>query len=292
MNNSTKYFTIFTNIKILIILFFITSFNLTAQNVIEHTWQVYNYEVENNHLPDSDEVETIQNFNRAIFRFYPNGKLVALLTERGYFVGKWSKGEGNKYYIMKGGFLINPLKIKIQSVQKDYTQFVILNKQNKPTNLSLMMMISDEWYNVGNVDYLEDSDMNKWRIKPLTSENEILLKKRCFEMLSFAINYLEMSVQNRRKTSGTNLMQLPFEMIDGRFLLRSMNDLPQRWVNIFYNSTDAVNAYKILSESIKTVNYNSTIESDNYELKNKSYLKVLSEVRNNLHYKIESTEDR
>jgi hypothetical protein len=276
LQSLTKFLISFTGISV--ILFFVISCTATTKE-LEHTWYDYSYEIENNQFPDSKDISYITTFNKSIFKFYPNGKLVTLLRDKGYFVGKWEKINDQNSFLISGDFLEKPIKFKVDSTLEDYTKFVILNEENNPTNLFIKMVRGDKSFLINSVDLLEDNEKNQWWIRPKQPENDLQLKKRCYEMLSYSIDYLAMSINNQKSTVGSFLMQSPFEMYDGAVTLASRDNLPQSWVNTFYNINDAIKAHEMLSDAFKSTEYPSNSESNN-----KAYLTVLKETRYNLGY--------
>jgi hypothetical protein len=253
-----------------------------SDKFIEHTWEFYNYETVNNNLPESDEVSTIQRFARAKFRFYPNGKLIAMLLYDGYFVGKWEKGKIKNSFIIKGDFLKKPILFKIGSTSPDFTTFTILNKEYKSTNLSMMLSENDGAYKIDDIDFLEEGPLNQWRIRSNQPENDSLLRKRCSDMLTFSITLLNKSIKIKKNSSGYDLMQIPFEVYDGVILLPSFENVSPKWIGIFNNEQDSRKGYEMLLKAFEGIKKHRSQDISNATYNNEAYLKTFTEVKENL----------
>lgn len=255
-----------------------------SDKFIEHTWEFYNYETESNNLPEFDELSTIQRFARAKFRFYPNGKLIAMLLYDGYYVGKWEKGKIKNSFIIKGDFLKKPILFKIGSTSPDFTTFTILNKEYKSTNLSMMLSENDDAYKIDDIDFLEESSLNLWRIRSNQPENDSLLRKRCNEMLSFSMVFWEKCIKAKKNYFGYDLMQSPFDIYDGIIELPLFENLSPKWIGIFNNAQDANKAYRMISESFKNVKKYRSQDISNALFNNEVYFKTFKDIIDGLKY--------
>ena len=256
----------------------------TSDKFLEHSWEFYNYETENNNLLESDEISTIRRFARAKFSFYPNGKFTAMLLYDGYYVGKWKKGKIKNSFIIQGDFLKKPLTFKIVSINPDFTTFTILNNEYKSTNLSMMLSENDDAYKIEDIDFLEESPLNLWRIRSNQPENDSLLRKRCNEMLSFSMVFWEKCIKAKKNYSGYDLIQSPFDIYDGVIVLPLFENLSSKWIGIFNNAQDANKAYRMISESFKNVKKCRSQDISNALFNNEVYFKTFKAIRDGLKY--------
>jgi hypothetical protein len=212
----------------------------------------------------------------------------AYLTNGFYFVGKWTYNTDLKNISLKikDSKDENIITFNIKEFSKNDSLVLTLKPIKQKDTLSsdfMKVWISteliksfrnDSVFCVFNIDNFKYDDVNKniysfknnsWRIKPLKVESKIQIKERLKSNLNFAILYLNNSLIREDASIDISPIILPIKLAGNGIALYKIDNLPLTWISLFYNESQANEAYHILADAYKdlhTGDYEKWIELD------------------------------
>lgn len=87
---------------------------------------------------------------------------------------------------------------------------------------------------------------NIWRIKPTQKESQKQIKERLKASIHFTIIYLNNTNLRNEETINLSGLYSPIKLGGNGISLYSDDELPQEWVDVFYDKSQAIQAYHIL----------------------------------------------
>lgn len=118
---------------------------------------------------------------------------------------------------------------------------------------------------------------NSWRIKPVVPETNIQIKERLKGSIYYVIIFLNNSLLRKENSINIHSIFSPIKLAGNGIALKDKNDLPYEWIDIFYNQSQADEAYQLLlhafNQDIKINNYETWVELD-LDLINQIYDKI------------------
>lgn len=204
--------------------------------------------------------------------FYSNSDFTSRMGSV-YLFGKWKYDEDSKTITLK--FKDKNKEFQISYIVKDSNGDeinLVLNSENRFDDLKVKDTLNnvggrgfseylkmatfystfkkDTYKYVDNKEDIYSLSNNIWRVKPLKPETSKEIKERLKASLNFIILYLNNVKIRDEKTLNTNAYDSfsPIEIAGNGIVLKDEDKIPLEWIEIFYNKSQALEAYKLLVE--------------------------------------------
>ena len=159
--------------------------------------------------------------------------------------GKWVKTQQAELQIREGGKGFNPFQATIEGFENDtlrLLQLLPLEREKIKVVWHLKKVDNDSL-----AQQLLQPEANAWRKKPSATETELQIRQRLVSLLNFYSIYLQL-VSKESSYFLIPRVHLPFRYFQHAIGLR--DQMPQGFINLFYDEGDAAKAYTILGETI------------------------------------------
>ena len=104
---------------------------------------------------------------------------------------------------------------------------------------------------------------NKWRFKPSKPETDEQIKDRLKQCIHFFILFYDEKINVHSDAVSFTGLPSCFKWYGGGIFLQKENELPEKWVNSFYNREQAMKAYK-LADKLLGIKYNWPKKESNW----------------------------
>ncbi|MDF7816260.1 hypothetical protein P1X15_01600 [Runella sp. MFBS21] len=247
------------------------------QDPMVASWKVSKYDLDETiDNVVSNDLNLITSLKDGFLRFYPDQTLVVWQKDIGYSVNRWEYSKKNGYYLLSGPIFTQGLSLKELKREEKQAKFRLIDSKNQAEGIDLFLA-AVPLYEVDSTDLLHPSH-NQWRIKPKQAETPQQLKKRVLGMVTFIIDYFELTDKKEQPYFETPILQSPFLFYSGGIGVASAQDLPTEWTKTFFDEQDALKGHKILLDAFDT----DTEYPSNIKKHTEGYLKVLKAVKFNL----------
>ena len=115
---------------------------------------------------------------------------------------------------------------------------------------------------------------NKWRIKPSKAETDDQIKARMKNFLHFYVLFYEYNINSKSSTVNFNGLPSCFRWYAGGVFIYKVNEVPEKWINCFYNKDQAMKGYKI-AEDLVSKKYKFPKGQTNWLKANLTILKMM-----------------
>lgn len=160
--------------------------------------------------------------------------------------GKWILSNENELQLQEAGKGFNPFTTTVDGLENDtlrLTQLLPLEKEKIKVTWYLKKVEEDTL-----TKKLVAEETNQWRKKPARAETEAEIRKRLKSVLMYYSNYLKLVSQESSYFLIPRL-HLPFRYFQHAIGMKEQ--MPAGFVNLFYNESDALKAYEILSQTVQ-----------------------------------------
>lgn len=115
---------------------------------------------------------------------------------------------------------------------------------------------------------------NRWRIRPAQPESDLEIKERLKENLHFFVLFYDHMIRSAAKTVSFSGFPSCFRWYSGGVFLQKKEDIPQQWIDCFYNQAQAMKAYA-QAEKLMTHKYEWPKNEHNWLKLNVAVLKQM-----------------
>ena len=192
-------------------------------------------------------------------RFYPN-RTYALLGSKGYSFGTW-KGDLEKETVELFPKQSNELSaanaLDAAHLSADSLFLLCYNEHQEPTNRAFAM---------GAIPEFSKNDpfslkLNQWRQQPAKAETPEQIKERVLNHLAFLQAYYQWALDNQLPYLTTNWYPAAFNMNYTNGVRMAYADELEGWNTCFFDSTQAVEGYKLLSGPMRSVKLKTDVNN-------------------------------
>ena len=126
-------------------------------------------------------------------------------------------------------------------------------------------------------DNIFSLENNSWRIKPIKKETSKQIRQRLRSNIHYIAAFLKNSITRNDETINLSALYSPIKMGGNGIAIFSSEEIPQEWIDIFYDKQQALEAYNMLVlaflQKITINNQESWLELD-ADLLNQIYSKL------------------
>lgn len=185
-----------------------------------------------------------------IISFFPDGKFTEMKGSGAYRNGSWEEGNNGKAIILK-----DSVKTETAFIQQE-----VLNNKQALTLMFPERRAKMKFVLIGGSlkNYHEDPFYpanNEWRIKPTHAENAMALNERLSGYFRHNLYILKAAKERKSEVVSFSFSQGIIKIYNGGIGIQQLRNVPDSWANTYYNSADALKAYKQFGEYLQSSQY-------------------------------------
>lgn len=185
-----------------------------------------------------------------IISFFPDGKFTEMKGSGAYRTGSWEPGNNGKVIILKDSV----------TTETAFIQLEVLNDKQALTLMFPERRVKMKFVLVGEAlkNYHEDPFYpanNDWRIKPLHAEDVVALNERLAGYFRHNLYILKAAKERKSEVVSFSFSQGVIKIYNGGIGIQPLQNVPDSWANTYYNSLDALKAYRLFDGYLKHSQY-------------------------------------
>lgn len=217
-------------------------------NTLHGSWRLDHAETGNiseNRLPDS-----MSKNEDKLLSFFPDSTFSEVNANGYYATGKWAYSDADSSLKMVYSTKSEQYKVFFNRAGNGLREVELASVSGKNLSLSgfgkcMEKFRDDPFYPANNI----------WRKKPAQPENEKQIRDRLLRYISHNARLLNAAYIRKQQILSWEFSKGIIKIYNGGIGLVGREEIPQVWINSFYSKEDALTAYEMMDNYLRTTSY-------------------------------------